>query len=92
MKRVAQSYRRQGLRTADIAVEPGPNGKKASGPTLSLANPDHLHALVCGGDRMLKLAGFLALMDQSDQSMRSHAGDDLLIFSHQLSHLHETTS
>jgi hypothetical protein len=92
MKRVAQSYRRQGLRTADIAVELGPDRKKASGPTLSLADPDHLHALVCGGDRMLKLAGFLALMDQSDQSMRSHAGDDLLIFSHQLSHLHETTS
>ena len=89
MKRVAQSYRRQGLRAADIMAEPAPDSEPASGPNLPLADPDHLHALICGGDRLLKLAGFLASMDQLDQSMRSHAADDLLLFSHQLSHLHE---
>ena len=91
MKRVAQSYRRQGLRAGDIVVEPAPDSEPASGPNLPLADPDHLHALICGGDRLLKLAGFLASMGQLDQSMRSHVADDLLLFSHQLSHLHETT-
>ena len=91
MKRVAQSYRRQGLRAGDIVVEPAPDSEPASGPNLPLADPDHLHALICGGDRLLKLAGFLASMDQLDQSMLSHVADDLLLFSHQLSHLHETT-
>ena len=92
MKRVAQCYRRQGLRATDIVMEPAPDGEQASGPTLSQADPDHLHALICGGDRLLKLAGFLASMDQPDQPMRSHVLDDLAIFSHHLSNLHETTS
>ncbi len=92
MKRVAQSYRRQGLRAADIVMKPAPDGEQASGPTLSQADPDHLHALICGGDRLLKLAGFLASMDQPDQPMRSHVLDDLAIFSHHLSNLHETKS
>ena len=93
MKRVAQSYRRQGLRAADIVMEsPAPDGEQASDPTLSQADPDHLHALICGGDRLLKLAGFLASMDQPDQPMRSHVLDDVAIFSHHLSNLHETTS
>jgi hypothetical protein len=92
MKRVAQSYRRQGLRAADIVTESAPDAEQASGPTLSQADPDHLHALICGGDRLLKLAGFLASMDQPDQPMRSHVLDDLAIVSHHLSHLHETTS
>ena len=92
MKRVAQSYRRQGLRAADIVMEPAPDGEQASGPTRSQADPDHLHALICGGDRLLKLAGFLASLDQPDQPMRSHVLDDLAIFSHHLSNLHETTS
>ena len=92
MKRVAQSYRRQGLRAADIVMEPAPDGEQASGPTLSQADPDHLHALICGGDRLLKLAGFLASMDQPDQPTRSHVLEDLAIFSHHLSNLHETTS
>ncbi len=92
MKRVAQSYRRQGLRAADIVMESAPHGEQASGPTLSQADPDHLHALICGGDRLLKLAGFLASMDQLDQPIRSHVLDDIAIFSHHLSNLHETTS
>lgn len=92
MKRVAQSYRRHGLRAADIVVEPAPNGEQTTGPTLSQADPDHLHALICGGNRLLKLAGFLASMDQPDQSMRSDARNDLIIFSQQLSYLHETRS
>ena len=92
MKRVAQSYRRQGLRAADIVMEPAPDAEQASGPNMSQADPDHLHALICGGDRLLKLAGFLASLDQPDQPMQSHVLDDLAIFSQHLSNLHETTS
>ena len=92
MKRVAQSCRRQGLRAADIVSESAADGKQTTDTAPPQADPDHLHGLVRGGERLLKLAGFLASMDQPDQPMQSLVRNDLAIFSHQLSHLHETTS
>ncbi|MEE3024861.1 MAG: hypothetical protein VX401_05920 [Pseudomonadota bacterium] len=92
MKRVAQSYRRQGLRAADVVTDTPPDGKHDFDTRGRLTGSDHIHALSCGGERLLKLAGFLASMDQPDQSADSQVRNDLEIFSNQFFHLHETTS
>ncbi|MED5304681.1 MAG: hypothetical protein VX665_04030, partial [Pseudomonadota bacterium] len=92
MKRVAQSYRRQGLRAADMVADTPPDGKHDFDTRGRLTGSDHIHALSCGGERLLKLAGFLASMDQPDQSADSQVRNDLEIFSNQFFHLHETTS
>lgn len=79
MKRTAQSYRRQGLRSADKAEQHTPAA-------------DRVHALACGGDRLLKLAAMLTRISHPTPSPASRFNDDLAIFSTQFTQLHETAA
>ncbi|MEX0503572.1 hypothetical protein AB3X55_08250 [Alphaproteobacteria bacterium LSUCC0719] len=79
MKRTAQSYRRQGLRSTDRSEPP----TKAA---------DRSHALACGGDRLLKLAAMLTRMSHPDPSPASRITGDLTIFGTQFTQLHETAA
>ena len=87
MKRVAQSYRRQGLRSDDNAIKTGTDDI-----TSIEAATDRLHALACGGDRLLKLARHLAGLNRPDPALESQSADDLVVFTKQLFQLHETSS
>jgi len=79
MKRTAQTYRRQGLRSTDQSAPP-------------IMAADRSHALACGGDRLLKLAAMLTRMSQPDPSPASRVTGDLAIFSTQFTQLHETAA
>jgi hypothetical protein len=92
MKRVSQSYRRQGLRSADSAEESQTDPKDTPRAGPGMPSSDRLHALSCGGERLMKLAGFLASMDQPDRLKRAYLQDDLEVFSRQFLSLHETAS
>ena len=87
MKRVAQSYRRQGLRSDDNATKTGTNEI-----TSIEAATDRLHALACGGDRLMKLARHLAGLNRPDPALESQSADDLVVFARQFSQLHETSA
>lgn len=92
MKRVSQSYRRQGLRSADSAEESQTDPKDTPRAGPGMPSSDRLHALSCGGERLMKLAGFLASMDQPDRLKLAYLQDDLEVFSRQFLSLHETAS
>jgi hypothetical protein len=87
MKRVAQSYRRQGLRSDDNATKTGTDDI-----TSIEAATDRLHALACGGDRLMKLARHLAGLNRPDPALESQSADDLVVFTKQFSQLHETSA
>jgi len=87
MKRVSQSYRRQGLRSADKVTETG-----ADDAASTEAATDRLHALACGGDRLLKLARHLASLNRPDPALESRGADDLVVFTRHFSQLHETSA
>jgi hypothetical protein len=87
MKRVAQSYRRQGLRSDDNATKTGTDDI-----TSIEATTDRLHALACGGDRLMKLARHLAGLNRPDPALESQSADDLVVFTKQFSQLHETSA
>lgn len=87
MKRVAQSYRRKGLRSDDNATKTGTNDI-----TSIEAATDRLHALACGGDRLMKLARHLAGLNRPDPALESQSADDLVVFTKQFSQLHETSA
>ena len=87
MKRVAQSYRRQGLRSDDNATKTGTDDI-----TSIEAATDRLHALACGGDRLMKLARHLAGLNRPDPALESQSADDLVVFARQFSQLHETSA
>ena len=87
MKRVAQSYRRQGLRSDDNATKTGTDDI-----TSIEAATDRLHALACGGDRLMKLARHLAGLNRPDPALESQSADDLMVFTKQFSQLHETSA
>ncbi|MGB2188453.1 MAG: hypothetical protein ACPH89_07090 [Candidatus Puniceispirillaceae bacterium] len=87
MKRVAQSYRRQGLRSDDNATKTGTNDI-----TSIEAATDRLHALACGGDRLMRLARHLAGLNRPDPALESQSADDLMVFTKQFSQLHETSA
>lgn len=87
MKRVAQSYRRQGLRSDDNATKTGTNDI-----TSIEAATDRLHALAFGGDRLMRLARHLAGLNRPDPALESQSADDLMVFTKQFSQLHETSA
>ena len=87
MKRVAQSYRRQGLRSDDNATKTGTDDI-----TSIEAATDRLHALACGGDRLMRLARHLAGLNRPDPALESQSADDLMVFTKQFSQLHETSA
>ena len=86
MKRVAQSYRRQGLRSDDNTTETGIDVASIEAAT------DRLHALACGGDRLMKLARHLAGLNRPDPALESQSTDDQVVFTKQFSQLHETSA
>jgi len=79
MKRTAQSYRRQGLRSTDHATQHSPAA-------------DRLQALACGGDRLLKLAAMLTRMSHPNPSPASQITNDIAIFGTHFTQLHETAA
>lgn len=92
MRRVAQSYRRQGLRSVDGGTEAASDQQIPD--QIERHNPaaDRLHALAFGGDRLLKLAAMLTTMSQPELSPGSRIDDDLRIFATQFPQLHETVA
>jgi hypothetical protein len=56
------------------------------------AATDRLHALACGGDRLLKLARHLASLNRPDPALESRGADDLVVFAGHFSQLHETSA
>ena len=79
MKRTAQSYRRQGLRSTDHATQ---HSQAA----------DRLQALACGGDRLLKLAAMLTRMSHPNPSPAPQITNDIAIFGTHFTQLHETAA
>lgn len=92
MRRIAQSYRRQGLRSVDGGTEAASDQQIPD--QIERHNPAayRLHALAFGGDRLLKLAAMLTTMSQPKLSPGSRIDDDLRIFGTQFSQLHETVA
>jgi hypothetical protein len=92
MRRIAQSYRRQGLRSVDGGTEAASDQQIPD--QIERHNPAayRLHALAFGGDRLLKLAAMLTTMSQPELSPGSRIDDDLRIFGTQFSQLHETVA
>jgi hypothetical protein len=92
MKRVAQSYRRQGLRSADGEPQTAPDRQTSGQTERHIPSADRLHALACGGDRLLRLAAMLARMSRPELSPGPRINDDLAIFGTQFTQLHETAA
>jgi hypothetical protein len=92
MKRIAQSYRRQGLRSADAGTQTAPDRQTSGQTERHILSTNRLHALACGGDRLLRLAAMLARMSRPELSPGPRINDDLAIFGKQFTQLHETAA
>jgi len=96
MKRTAQAYRRQGLRSSDARADGAAHestGEAGSeGHRTQTGVTDRLHALAFGGDRLLRLSAFLEVMSHPKFPVGSAIRDDLQIFSQQFFTLHEAAA